>query len=584
MADPATAAERLPIIAAVVSALIGSILWAGPAIWRADIFDGDAAHHVFWLYQYSDAALFPNDLSVHYLRTSAPLGYRALYGSLAPFFDALVATEWLSIVLLLSSCWLAWKLATAVAGPGLQLRGLLAVVSLILLVSLGQSTGGILPPIAFQRTFALPLTLLCLWGLVNRHYLWVGISWLGSALFYPVMLPVLGLTGGIVFLHKWVRTRQLPDRWLVNGVLGVGALLAALFGMPRADDLGPAATYEQAIAMPEFGPGGRLVLYASGFVSNLLRFHMTGIGWSPYVLAAIALSVVAVWASGHRRLIPGAAWVMLGVGLLLWLAMRIFPEELMFGLYLPNRHSRWAVAAFGVSALSAGTYCLTDLVGRRLFTGGLGDRAGFCTTTLSIAAPLLVVLALAPRAYGQWQQPVDNDLERTYAFIGSLPKDTLVAAHPDLANYIPLRARRSVLTSTEVSMPWLPGYYAQMEPRLEASLRAAYSTDINQVDMELARYGVDVFVTGPAVWARQGYLQPLDSMVRGLQARGTETGFVLKSPPPDRVLFRSGDYYVIGLESREFSIRALAQSVSYCRSVGRSDSVRTAVADGADRH
>src|SRR5690606_35063661 len=136
-----------------------------------------------------------------------------------------------------------------------------------------------------------------------------------------------------------------------------------------------------------------------------------------------------------------------------------------------------------------------------------------------------------------------------YAFIASLPKDTLVAAHPTLADYVPLRTQRSVLTSTETSMPWLKNYYAIVKPRVEASLRAAYATDIDALDAELAPYGVDVFVTGPAVFEDARYLhyhEPYDSeLVQGLVEAGRERGFALREPPTERVLFRSGDYYVL---------------------------------------
>jgi hypothetical protein len=142
-------------------------------------------------------------------------------------------------------------------------------------------------------------------------------------------------------------------------------------------------------------------------------------------------------------------------------------------------------------------------------------------------------------------RPVDTDLENVYAFIANLPKDTLVAAHPDLADFVPVRTRRSVLASTEISMAWMENYYKQMKPRVEASLRAAYATRIDEMDRELEPLGVDVMLTGPAVWQTQGYFAPFDDLVRALQARGAVEGYVLKSPPADRVLFRSGEYYVI---------------------------------------
>jgi hypothetical protein len=164
---------------------------------------------------------------------------------------------------------------------------------------------------------------------------------------------------------------------------------------------------------------------------------------------------------------------------------------------------------------------------------------------VAVSAPIVVTATLLPWAVSVWNRPVDTDLEKVYAFISTLPKDTLVAAHPDLADFVPVRTRRSVLTSTEISMAWMENYYKQMKPRVEASLRAAYATRIEEVDRQLEPLGVDVMLTGPSVWQTQGYFAPFDELVRELRARGAVEGYALKSPPAERVLFRSGEYYVI---------------------------------------
>jgi hypothetical protein len=532
--------ERSARKAAVACVIAALLLWVGPAVLRVDIFDGDAAHHVFWLYQYADPSLLPNDVTVRYLRTSAPLGYRALYSMVAPLGDVLLATKIISGFLLAASAWLAWRAVRAIDSPDGARRGLFAVVAVCLLVALGQQTGGILPPLAFQRTFALPLVLLCVWALISRRYVWAGISWVTSALFYPVMIPVLGLTSALVFLRDlWVE-RRMPKDWIANALLGATAIGLALFAIPKAPELGPMISYEQAVHSAEFGPFGRLKLYVDGFSAGWLRFHMTGLGWSQYVLLALAVAVGIVLMRRHK-LLPFAAWALLATGVGLWLFMRLFPDLTMFELYLPNRHSRWAIAGFAVIAFSGAAYLALEWVQR--------GRVGHLVHDAAVwAAPALVTIALLPVAIGQVRSPVDSDLESTYAFLETLPKDTLVAAHPTLANFIPLRAHRSVLASTETSMPWMIEYYRMMKPRVEASLRAAYATDLAEADRLLEPYGVDIFVTGPSVWEMQRYHEPYNSeFVQDLLREGKQRGFALRHPPPDRVLFRSGDYYVISM-------------------------------------
>ena len=582
--------RRLYAAAAALTLLVAALLWAGPALLRPDVFDGDAAHHVWWLYRYADPTLFPGDVMFDYFRTSAPLGYRAFYASIAPHVDVLFATELVSIALYLMSGWLAWRIGTALDVPRPALLGLFCVAAFVVVLYVAiRSAGGLLPPLAFQRTFAMPLVLLALWALVAQRYAWVGAAWLGAALFYPVVLPVLGLTAACVFLRELVVERRMPDAWWSNAVLGVAAVVLALFGMPKAEWLGPAYTFAEAVAMPEYGVGGRLQLYEpGGFVADVLRNQIMGVSWGPKALAVFvaaalgatlgaraveryarraldvpsALRILGGSASGAsgsplpsaRALLPFPVWALLGTGVALWALLRFFPEQTMFDLYMPNRHSRWAIAAFGIVALAGAAY-----VGVVALTAALYRPAPALARAVprlaALAAPAVALVVLVPHARAVNAAPVDRDLENVYAFIASLPKDTLVAAHPTLADYVPLRTRRSVLTSTETSMPWLKEYYAIVKPRVEASLAAAYATDIGTLDAELAPYGVDVFVTAPAVFEDERYMhyhEPYQSeLVGDLVATGRAHGFALRDPPADRVLFRSGDYYVLDVRDPE---------------------------------
>ena len=113
-------------------------------------------------------ASFLSDPSILYFHTSAPWGYRALYSVVAPVMDVLLAAELLSSVLLVASLLLAWKIGASGGGSERALHGLLAVVALVILIRWSEQKD-LLPPVAFQRTFALPLLLLTLWSLVSRQ-------------------------------------------------------------------------------------------------------------------------------------------------------------------------------------------------------------------------------------------------------------------------------------------------------------------------------------------------------------------------------------------------------------------------------
>ncbi|MGH7628529.1 MAG: hypothetical protein ACREOF_03925 [Gemmatimonadales bacterium] len=539
MTAPDAAGERALRFSAAACVGIAVVLWMGPFLVRRDLFNGDAAHHVFWLYRYADPSLFPRDLSIGYFASVSPWGYRAFYAALVPFVDALLAAEVVSVFLLLVSGVLAWHLGKSLVPENRPLAGLLACATMLLLLPVRD----LLPAMGLERAFALPITLLCLWALVARRYAWVGLSWLAAALFYPIIVPGLGLTGGIVLLADFARERRLPPYSWWNAALGCAAMAIVLLGAGTPDGVGPMVTYEQARTMPEFSPRGRQELFGTTWTGYWFTHHRTGLGWSPRRLLTIAAAVLAAVLSGGSALIPRPAWALVLTGASLWAAARLW----LFHLYLPERHLRWAMAAFVVVAFTAAGWAIVSTVSRRARLGPVA--MGRVRWAIALAAPLVVLRALLPSATRAWQTPVDLDLERAYAFLASLPTEAVVAAHPDLADYVPVRTRHSVLASTEGAHAYMVGYYARVRPRIEASLRAAYATSWRELDDVLTPYGVDVVLTAPSVWAREEYYAPYNDLVEGLLAGGRQEGFVLAKPTGDRVLFRSGEVYVIRVAS-----------------------------------
>lgn len=534
--DPAGA--RLLRLSAAVCVGIAAVLWMGPAIARPDLFEDDAAQHVFWLYRFADPSLFPDDISVEYFVAVAPWGYRALYAVLVPLMDAQLAAELFSVVLLVASAALAWRLGAALVPEDPHLPGLFACVTMLLLLP----ERDLLPPMALERAFAFPITLACLWALVARRYRWVGASWLAAALFYPPLLPVLGITGALVLLVGWAGERRPPPHWLWNTASGAAALAIALAGRQLPDGIGPIVTYEQARAMPEFGLHGRMQLFGATWIWHWFTHQRTGLGWSPRQLLPIAGAVLVALLIGRKAIIPRPAWFLLLAGVSLWAAARRW----LFHLYLPERHLRWAIAAFAIVAFAAAGWAVVAAVFR---LGGVKQRDKMHVRgAVALAAPLVVFHVLFPPGILRWRLPTDVDREAGYRFVASLPADALIAAHPDLADFVPLRARRSVLASTEGAHAYLLGYYERTRPRLVASLQAAFATSWEELDRVLCPYGVAVVLTHPAVWDQKSYYQPHDRMVRQLIARGERAGFVLAQPAGDRVVFRSGEVYVVRVE------------------------------------
>ena len=539
--------ERLFHVAALVSGLVAAALAIGPTLARPTMFDGDARQHVYWLYRYADPTLFPGDISVEYFssRSVAPLGYQAIYALLAAHIDALLAAKFVAVVLYVVTLLLAWLLGRSLVRQRKSLAGLVALIGVVLIVWVVDAIlppDALLPALGLQRAFSLPLVLLTLWGLTSRKYLWVGISWVLAALVYPVMIPVLGLTSGVVFLVDLIRDRRLPPMWQWNAVLGVAAIAIVVFGSGMPEGVGPMVTHEQVKTMAEFGPEGRQSLFDEGGWQALFYNGRTGLGWGPESLLPIAGAVGFAWLYRRRNPIPLPPWVLLGVGAGLWFVARLT----LLHLYLPNRHSRYAIAAFGLVA-----FCIAGVTLVNALTERIGGSGKLAALGVSVLAPLVVVCALLPGAMNdEWLGRPAPGQEAVYAYISKLPRDTLVVAHPDVADDIPLMTRRSVLASTEQSIAFATGYYERLVPRIEASLEAAYATSWDGVDAALEPYGADIIVVRACVYEQHDpYYAPFQALTRKLWDRGQGKGFILAEPPKDRVLLQRGDFTIVRVES-----------------------------------
>jgi hypothetical protein len=331
-------------------------------------------------------------------------------------------------------------------------------------------------------------------------------------------------------------------------------------------DIGPWFTYAEARQMPEWRNGGRTAFFKS---PSVLYFHssMGGIGLTKtelnLALAALALTLIA-----FRRAIPLTAWVMLLTGATMW----ALAHATLFKLYLPSRYLSYVRPVFammwaaGVTReivlwqargglrwrprVSAGAEAFTSIPPSRSIRWAIGTLAAVVVVGY---ATLGVVRWRAAMTGRPWDVPAGYDA--ALAELAKLPVDTVVAAHPDDANAIPLRARRSVLTNTEVSVAFNKVYYAEQKRRIEATFDMLYATDWATIDAVADRYGVSVFLLDiRRLWHARDpgfrYFQPFQAENEQRIATGLARDFAMLDPPYDRVLRWDGDTLLIRVGSK----------------------------------
>jgi hypothetical protein len=533
---------RLAIILVVGVTVVSAVRRFLPALLRADLYVDDLCQHVWWTYQFADPTLFPKDPIAAFMSRPlfAPYGYQAIYRLLVPFVDAQVIAESLPFVLTIPVVILAFLLGQRAAG-GALLGGVVGAIY--------AATGEILRGVdaGLPRSFAFPILMLGVWALLARCQVGLGLALLLGVLFYPPAVVNLGCLATVVLGYRLARERILPQRWLTLIPLGLAAagVLMLTYAQPLPPDIGPKVTVAEARTMPEFWPGGR----SEFFKDDPFAFYFSkraGIGLKPLQFA-LWVALVMATTIVFRGAVLFEAWALLGTSL----ACFALAHLVLFALHLPNRYVSYTLPLFGLLWTAA---IVPRAVASSMRWRTVTQLVAFLRRpAVLLALSSLLILGLA----GQTLQHVAAKLyklpppgqEAAYAFLQTLPKRTLVAAHPFDASHVPLRTRRSVLAAMETSLPYYMGYYRLIAERIFAELTATYALHLAEADTLYTRYGVDVFLVNRQRYTveGQGYLAPFQDAIRSRLEQGQRQGFALLAPPEDRMLFRQGDYWIVRL-------------------------------------
>jgi hypothetical protein len=303
--------------------------------------------------------------------------------------------------------------------------------------------------------------------------------------------------------------------------------------------------------MPEFGPDGRQTFFRSSdpverFISNA----RSGLDVEPWTLFAV-LVALALGAWMFPRAVPLGVWLMPAASLAAFIAAHV----LLFKLHYPSRHTRFMLPAFFMLWLAAVLPRALERARRLPPVDRLVTRIGRPAWLGSLAALAIVLVALvnAPRLLKDLRAERRPGFAEVMEFLSGLPKDARIAAHPRVASDIPLLTRRSVIACEETSQSYFLGYYRIVKPMISAEVEAAYATAWPAIDQLCDRFGATVFLVDLDNYRRpidrkHAYFEPFISEAKGLIDAGEKNGFALETPPPDRVLFRSGDFIVVRLK------------------------------------
>lgn len=463
---------------------------------RGFIAQDDARQVVFWMRRFMDPELFPQDIIADYYQAVTPFGFSSLYRGLAMLgVDPVLANKLLPVFLGLATTGYCFLLSMQLFPVPAAAFIASALMNQALWQRLDISS-------ATPRAFLYPLLLALLFHLFRRDRVACLIIIALSGLFYP---PLCFIVAGTLILSmvRWnnFRPRLTRERgdWVFCGIALALILLTMLAFALASSKFGPTITAAEARELPYDLAGKRLRFLRLPFWDYWIWNGQTGLlaNLSPLPVALAAGAFLPLFWLLRRR-IPLAGAVSERISVLpaiLATAMFMFfaAHLLLFKLYLPNRYTKHSFLL--VAPLLAGI-SLTLMLETVLQWAA--NRRRIIGSASAIAATVLIASLLATYPLFvdrfpmlKWAKGTDASL---YTFLGSQPKDIVIATLSKEGNNIPIFSKRTVLVGQEFANPYQKNYYLELRQRFSDLLHAHYSSNIDDLKNFIKKYKVDYLV------------------------------------------------------------------------------------------
>jgi hypothetical protein len=455
---------------------------------NAGKWSDDARRYLFWMERWNDHLLFRDDYIADFYQAVSPPGFKGLYwlanaaGISAHSFHFVVP-----FIVLLVAAVATWRLSLAIGSP--QWIATLATAIVCAAVLAGDHAYG--TPRAAPWAY-LPLFLQ---GLVEERPPAVTLAIVVAALFYPVLLPVIG---GTLVLTTLSASRQVSSCWatwvqktwpaqLNLALVGVCILIYAL-----STAHGSNFSFAEARTVSSLNPGGRNAFFPVAG-SPLYEFwicnHRSGLlpgEWCHNKLYTALLMVPTALALAYGcyvffygakdavgRLVLSIAALAV-VAVLCWATAHV----LLFHAYLPNRYTEFVLQLLPGPSL---------LVAIQLLGINLGTRDSFRSSLMSLIA--LVIGAVLVASVKPWGF-VGTSHPGLHAYLQSLRPQPLVASLESEADNIPAFGQSRILLSYEFLYAYNRDFYKASEERAKALVEALLSADPTPFERLSVRYGV----------------------------------------------------------------------------------------------
>ena len=497
------------------------------ALFNKYIVHDDTNMYLFPFYSIQDPQLFQDDLLSAYALCHNSLGMVFIYTFLCRFSDPLVLSKIFPFVLCCLSAVYFFLVGEKI--KNIYVGSLAAVIFTMYSWTLQCFSGG------HARAFAFLFLSSFIYYLLVKRYLAVILILLLEVFIYPP-LAVLSVTALALKLFF----RPLRDKGWIDSVvvIAVGVSLLAFIYLVPHDFPGPVFAWKDITHMPEFFKGGRTPIFIDSLEmlrNESIAERVTGI---PLGNAATWL---LLWVSCFGAYLTLKKKIDLGP----WIGVFVLAGFLTYGLawgfllklFFPGRYLKFSLSLFLIF--------LTALTLDRFFIESSAPERRFFKFCVVSAVAFLLAFPFLNHDLTHFRN------KRLYDFLSTLPKDAVIAGHPQDANEIPLFAKRKVFLTYELSLPLHHNYYNDIRNRTDDLFRLYYAGSASLIKKMCAAEHIDYLLVRPARFSRdylnkkEFYIDPYNAFVRRIVAANEKSGFVLARIPQSYKLYEDADFYVI---------------------------------------
>jgi hypothetical protein len=543
-----------------VFGLLAALYSQYSALTNEYVIHNDVRQWLYYVQQWANPELFQDDLLTELTKALQPWGMTLVYRAASLFVDPLYFSKLLPVILLPIAAWYFFRLVELRAGLFAGLLG--GVIFIVVPAFLHGMVGGL------SRSFGFPLLLAFLFYQSKEDYPKSALVLVLQALVHPMTSVVCVASYGLSFLHvrrPYVALPPLKSGCYAAACLAVGLILGLKYLSPPNPSLGSVTMRAAMVGKPEFYKGAGIrgrtkvlpvePMYQMAVKSTLdpligramVQRYRRGVGpVSSFLkeshkialyLIFIAAPFYLVWEARKKKIrIP---WPIVHI-VLASLVLYQLANLVFFKLYAPSRYLVFSMPVVGVFLFST---VLATWVGRL----PAGRVRRFVQVTL------LVILMIQVPLHKDMLLTDESDRKDLFVFLSSLPSDSLVAAHPESADSIPLLSGRTVFVNYELSIPYVDAYWQTIQRRTRDLFSAYYSANPSEIAAFSEESGIDYLVVERRHFSEEYfekgriYFDPFnDEIFQQIEGR---RDFALLDVPTESIVFEKDGIFVVSTDA-----------------------------------